>query len=235
MSRIHAKQSRVLVNEYPVSCDINGYGLTHSRALADVTTICDDGNRFIPGQLSGMLTLRGYFDSTTGSFYTEARDAVGVDDGFQTTVMIGTSVGSPAFLTVSDLSEFAVDASHTDAVTTQITGMPDNGVDWGVVLHAPVPESSTDSESSVDNGVASSNGGTVHLHLTEFDSITNVVVTVEHSTNDSDWSTLATFATATGATFERQTVSGTINRYTRAAWTITGTGDTTFVVALARR
>jgi len=235
MSRIHATKSRVLANEYAISCDLNGFGLTHSRQMAEVTSLCDDGTRFIPGQLSGSLTLRGYFDSTTGSFYTEARDAVGVDDGFQATVMIGTSVGSPAFLTVSDLSEFTVDASHTDAVTTQITGMPDNGVDWGVVLHGPVSEDSTDDESSVDEFVPSSNGGVAHLHVTDFDAITDLVVEVEHSTDDSNWSTLVTFSTATGTTFERRTVSGTINRYVRASWTITGTGGTTFVVALARR
>jgi hypothetical protein len=47
---------------------------------------------------------------------------------------------------------------------------------------------------------------------------------------------LATFTAATGATSQRVVVSGTVNRYLRASWTLTGTGAAaTFTASLARR
>jgi hypothetical protein len=236
VGRVHTKQSRVLVNEFSISCDLNRYGLTHSRNLSDVTTLCDEGNKFIPGLLSGSLTLAGFIDATAGSFYSEAVAANGVDDGFQVLVApAGYTLGNPAFITVSDLSEFDVAASVADAVTVSVNAMPDAGVDWGVMLHALTAETSDDDGDTVDSLASSSNGGVGALHVTAYSGLTNIIVKIQDSPDDSAWSDLITFTTATGVTFQRSTVTGTVDRYLRASWDVTGTGSATFAVAFARR
>ena len=236
MARVHTKESRVLVNEFSTSCDLTGYGLTHSRNMTDVTTLSDEGHTFTPGLLSGSLSLRGVFDATAGSFYAEAKDSVGVDDGYLVLVApAGYTVGAPAFLTVSDLSDFSVDASVTDAITVQITAAPDNGVDWGVTLHALTAETADGDGSTVDQAAATTNGGVADLHVTAFSGFSGVVFKVQHSSNGSAWSDLITFTTAAAATSEHKTVTGTINRYVRCTWDVTGTGSATFVIGFARR
>lgn len=236
MSRIHSKNSRVLVNEYAMSADVTGYTCTHSRNLSPVTTLTDEGMTFIPGLLSGGMGLRAVFDSSTTSLYSISRAAVGTDDGYLVLVAPeGLTVGAPAFTTVSDLSNLTADSAVADAVSSSIEATPDNGVDWGPVLHALSAETATGDGTTVDETAATSNGGVAQLHVTAYTGLTSIVVKVQHSTDDSIWSDLATFTSVTAATKERVAFTGTVNRYVRAQWTVTGTGSATFAVAIGRR
>lgn len=236
MSRIHSKNSRVLVNEYSMSADITGYTCTHNRNLSPVTTLVDEGMKHIPGLLSGAMGLRAVFDTSATSLYTITRTAVGTDDGYLVLVAPeGLTVGTPAFTTVSDLSGLTADAAVADAVSTTIDATPDGGVDWGPILHALTAETATADGTSVDETSATSNGGIAQIHVTAFSGLTNIIVKAQHSSDNSNWSDLATFATVTALTKERKTFTGTVNRYVRASWTVTGTGSCTFAVALGRR
>jgi hypothetical protein len=79
---------------------------------------------------------------------------------------------------------------------------------------------------SYDWDAASSDGGRIFLEVTalDLDDADNLTVTVEHSTNDSDWDTLETFTVVTAApASESIAVTGTIRRYTRVKIDFTGT------------
>jgi hypothetical protein len=236
VARVHSKESRVLVNDTSASCDLTGYTATHSRNMSPITTLCDEGARFLPGLMSGSVGLRGVFDSSANSFYQESQACVGVDDGYLVTIApAGLTVGSPAFLAVSDLSEFTVDSSVADAVSTTVGATPDNGVDWGVMLHALSAETADDDAASVDNAAASSGGGVANLHVTAYSGLTSISIKIESSPDDAIWSDFITFTSVTAVTSERKTVSGSVPRYLRAWWDVTGTGSCTFAVAFARR
>jgi hypothetical protein len=87
----------------------------------------------------------------------------------------------------------------------------------------------------VDNAAASTNGGAGYFHNFQLSAGT-VSVKLQHSTNNSTWSDLVTFTNVTVAdtrVSERIAVAGTINRYTRAVYTITG-GTASFHTGLAR-
>jgi hypothetical protein len=56
---------------------------------------------------------------------------------------------------------------------------------------------------------------------------------VQHSVDNSVWIDLMTFTLANDATSERETVSGTVNRYLRAIRTVGGSGGPTFECALS--
>ncbi len=234
--RAHSKSSRILVNETTASCDITNYSLRHSRNLVQITTICDDGARWLPGQLVGALALQGLFNSTTGSFFREAADAVGVDNGYLVTALPeGFTVGTPAFLAVSDLSSFSVHANVKDAVKASIDATPDDGIDWGVLLHDSTAETADGTGTADDNAAASTNGSVANLHVTALSGFTSVVFKVQSSPDNSVWSDFITFTTVTAATSERKTTTGAVPRYLRAFWDVTGSGSITFYVAAARR
>lgn len=82
------------------------------------------------------------------------------------------------------------------------------------------------SESSVDEGAATTNGYTAHLHVTTVAGISPTLqVILEHSTDNATWTGLYTFTTKSAQGYQR-VVSGlgvTVNRYVRARYVVTGT------------
>ena len=98
-----------------------------------------------------------------------------------------------------------------------------------------ITQSSAGSESSKDDSASSSSGIAAYLQMVDINSGAPTI-TIEHSPNNSSWSTLLSFsAISNGAepTAERVTASGTVNRYLRI--TSTGTfSNAKFVVAYRR-
>jgi len=145
------------------------------------------------------------------------------------------TIGQPAMIVNSNIQGFDVPASVKDTVSLNIDAMPDDGVDMGVSLHDHTAETADGNGASVNNLAATTNGGVASLHVTAFSGLTNNIIKVQHSTDNSIWTDLVTFTTVTGPTFQRSTVAGTVNQYLRAFWDVTGSGTNTFVVAFARR
>lgn len=103
----------------------------------------------------------------------------------------------------------------------------------GNVLQGAVSLSATTTGLSLDNAAATTGGFHAHLHVLATAS-GNFAITIEHSTDDAAWATLATFTSTAGAiTAERQTGTGTVNQYVRSLFTRTA-GTTTAVVTFAR-
>lgn len=238
MSFSHTRNSRVLVNSGAATGYCTGYSLKHQRSYAPVTVLGEDGERFVPGRIGGGISLKGVFDTDAGSLGAVAGAAVGVDNGFLVTAYPDLdTIGRPVFTLVSDLENYTVDADAGSAVPVQVDAVGDDGVDWGVSLHALGAETADGNATSVDNGAATANGGVGVLHATAFSGLTSAVVKVQHSVDNSAWNDLVTFASITAVTSERILVAAgtTVRRYLRATVDVTGTGSVTFAVAFARR
>jgi hypothetical protein len=228
--------SRVFANERHLSGFISGYTLTHQRAYGDVTTIVDTGERWLPGLLGGALALTGPFDSDPTGLYAEALSSAGLDDGLLVTAMPDAfTVGQPAFISIADIESITVDAKVTDPVGLMISAKPDSGVDWGLSLHTFQAETVDGNSTGVDNLASSAGGAVASLHVTAYSGFTNVVFKVQHSVDNSVWTDLITFTTITAVGAELKRFTGTVNRYLRGFWDVTGSGSVTFAIAAARR
>lgn len=233
---VHSKNSRVLVNEDHVSGHIKGWSVSHQRSYGSVTSILDDGERLIPGLLSGSMSLDGMFDNSVGSLYEELAANVAGDNAVLITVLPdGFTVGKPAIFAVTDIEGFEVPAGNADVVSMSVSATADEAVDLGSLLHGLVAETAGGNAASVDETASTAGGGGAILHVSALTGLTGLTVKVQHSSDNSVWVDLLTFTAATGTTSERKAVAGTVNRYVRALWTVTGTGSATFVVAFARR
>ncbi len=126
-----------------------------------------------------------------------------------------------------------------DAVGFSMNAMADESVDMGFVVHDLVAETADGNGTAVDRGVgsATTNGGVAVIHTTAFSGLTGNVVKIQHSTDNAVWADLVTFTNQTAIAAERKFLARgtTINRYVRAVTDVTGTGSTTFLVALAPR
>lgn len=101
--------------------------------------------------------------------------------------------------------------------------------------HEPLTASLTGggtASSTVDGDAASSNGGAAYFQVTALNGGT-AVLKIQHSTNDSTYSDLALGTVTAAGSALRVPVTGSVNRYTRATWTVTG-GTATFHAAFAR-
>lgn len=102
----------------------------------------------------------------------------------------------------------------------------------GQVYAEPASRASTANGTTVDHAAGVTAAVVAHLHVLVGSG--TLTAKVQHSTNASAWADLVTFTAASGPTAERVVVpSGTVNRYLRATWTISG-GPFTFAVAAAR-
>jgi hypothetical protein len=236
MAFVDASASRVLVNERHLSAYIDSWTYEGARDLATVTTILDTGARFIPSIHTGKVGVTGLFDSTTGAIHDEVSSALGVDNGLLWTILpSGLTLGQPALMCVSELSDYKVTSKVGEAVAVSIDTQSDDGTDIGVQLHALGAETVDTNSTSVDNAAGTTNGGVAHLHVTAYSGLTNAVIKVQHSTDNSAWSDLITLSTVTAITSQRSTVTGTVNRYVRSFLDVTGAGSVTFALSFARR
>jgi hypothetical protein len=134
-------------------------------------------------------------------------------------------------------SSYSAAASVADAVSFAASWMAEGQVDVGVALRDLTAASATGNGSSVDNAASSANGAVGVLHVTANSSDGATTVKIQHSTDNSTWADLLTFAVvgAGTKTAERVAVTGTVNRYVRATWTLAGSASVTLAVALCRR
>lgn len=237
MPRSHGTQTRVLVNNAHLSGSITGWRFEHRRNLqADVTVLTSTGDQYLPGQLAGGLGISGVFDSAVGDIVTTLDTAAATAGGLLTTMFPETpAVGSFAFIGEGNVSGRDYPGAVKDAIRVALEATPNDGVDMGVTLHVFGAQTADGNDTGVDNAASSASGGTASLHVTAYTGFTNVVFKVQHSTDNSSWSDLITFTTVTATTWERKTVTGTVNRYVRAFWDVTGSGSATFAMAFARR
>lgn len=236
MAFVHSKSSRLLANAAHLSGSVSAWGMTHSRALGPAISLLSEGTQWIPGPMGGSISIRGMFNSAAGDIHEVINAAVGVDNGLLVTVLpAGLTVGEPALMAPTDIENYTVDASAEDTVMLEVSATPDDGVDMGVILHALTARTSDANGTTVDQLASSAGGAVGVLHATEYTGLTSILVKIQHSTDGSVWSDLISFTSVTAVGAERVAVTGTVNRYVRATWDVTGTGSATFAVVMARR
>lgn len=233
---------RVLCNGHDLSRFLREASASVEVDALDSTTFGDTKREYTPGLRDGSLSAGGLHDSDTDSPVVENIDAVvnaavRTSGSLVTVFPAGASVGSRGFGQEGVQTSFEVEAPLDELVacTFESTGKTEPVV----ALHDAfaTAESADDDGTSVDNGSATSNGAVGYLHVIDVAGTTpEVTVKVQHSADDVTYADLITFsAVDTDFAAQRVEVAGTVNRYLRATWALTGTGPSAkFVVAAGR-
>lgn len=232
MAFASSNKSRVLAGSFSYSCYSRGFSASTSVDMLEVSTLCDDAKAFIPGQETSTASFDLIYDAAQAAHADTWKTATKLPITY---LPVGTAVGDDAFLFDSIRTEYSISTSVTGTVDATLSTQTTGDTGYGRCLSPLTAITADTNGSSVDNGAASSNGAVAHLHVTAFSGLTSDAIRIEHSTNNSTWTTLATFTTVTGATSQRLDITGTVNRYVRVVDDVTGTGSCTRLVALARR
>lgn len=237
MAFSHGSVADVYVNGYDLTAFLNSVAMASSVDTAETTTFGSSAKTYIPGIMDGTVSAEGFFDGAAAAVDPVLATALGNSQASVWNVMFaGDGLGNPAHCISCIETAYDVSADIQDAAKISVEGQSIVGVERGLVAHALQARSTTGNGTALDNLASSANGGSAFLQATAFSGLSSIVIKVQHSTDNVTFADLATFTTVAAAPAkERITFSGTVNRYVRASWTISGTGSCTFAVAVCRK
>lgn len=244
----HSKNTVVLAAQYNLSEYLTSVSTSNTVETPETTTFSSADRSFLTGHTEGTISFEGLFDGTTNGV-TVGATADGIDKilsdalGNSTNTVItvsadGGAFGRRAVLLDAVETTYEVTSPLTDVVAISGGANANDGLEYGVWLTYNTAFTTSTDGTAVDNTTSSTLGSVANLHVTTNTRSTAVTVKVQHSSDNSTWADLTTFAnvSATTLTSERKTTTGTVNRYVRVQVTPTaGTGSITLSVAFSRR
>lgn len=244
----HGSQAALLVDGYSLSGFARSAQASPSITLHDSTVFGNVAHAKLPGLKTGVLSAEMFFDDTVdvGSWDVLKTKYVNQTPGAVAPAIIslfpqGFVLGSRAVIMSANLNKLESKSIIDDLVKLSLGAESEqDGIDFGFSLHALAAETGTVNGTSLDNAAATANGGVGTLHVTAITGAApSVVVTLQHSVDDSTWVTLVTFVASTAAnTAQRIEIAAgtTVRRYMRAVTTFGGTTSSiTFQTSFSRR
>lgn len=232
----HGKNAKIIANGHDLSAYFNSVSQSGSAETSEVTTLGGDGAKaYIAGTKDATFSVEGYFDASTNGV-DEVMDEILGDSTVWTAIMATDAIGARGYAAETIGTTVEIGAEIGGAVSLTAEAQSVTGPDGIVVLHALGAETTNGNGTQVDNGAASTNGIAAYLQVTAKAGTPSLVAKVQHSSDGSTWVDLVTFAAVTtDHVAHRHTATGTVNRYLRALWTISGgTPSATFHLSAAR-
>src|SRR5579871_4902899 len=189
---------QVLVDGYDLTGDSNRLVISDSYAVYDVTAFIDGVHKFIPGTRTISLSHAGYMNSAAARSHPVLK---GLSVQGVVSLFLGQNanpqVGYPAH------SLYVLEGSYSPLPQVNryvpFTAAFANSASlggWGVALAVPVSFTNTTNGTGVNNGAATTKGGTAFLHVLQAAASDTYTFTVEGSTTGAfagEQTTLATF------------------------------------------
>ena len=244
MAFVHGKSTKFLVAEVDLSTYFKETNVSQQIDMAETSTYGNTYKTFIQGLASATINASGLYDSTA----TVGPDAK-LNSILASTSVIpvtfapeGLAIGTRLYSMSSTENNVEIASTIGDVVSINAAFQTFTNTGnklGGVSLHQLAAESASTDSTGVDGAAATTNGGFAALHVTANSRSANVVVKVQHSTDNVTFADLVTFTTISAGTTtaELSTVAAgtTVNRYLRAQSTLTaGTGSITYTVTFVR-
>jgi hypothetical protein len=221
MAFVHGKSAAVLLDGADVSAYFNQAETNIEVDTGETTTFGSSWKTYIAGQAAGTFPFSGYFDPTWNDLWDNIGDAPG---SVLTFGPGGVAVGAAVRLVKVLTASYTEGAEIGGVVTFDWDVTADGTVGFGRVIAASAAITADANGSSYDYTAQTTAGGIAHLHVFSVSASDSIDVTIEDSsTGSSGWATIGTFATKSAAGAERIAIAGTIKRYVRAVYDVTGT------------
>lgn len=239
MAFINANQTKLIYGTLPLQAYLRSVSPSASVEMLDVTSLADTAKAYVPGLEDYALSIEGMFDdsASAGSLWATVTAPITASSSVVTsTAPDGFTLGNSTWLTQANTISFEPSSSVADIVTFSMAMGSASASQIGVSLGDLTALTATGNGTSVDNSASTSSGFVAQIHVTAASGTTPTMTAIlQHSTNNSTWTTLGSFTAVTGATSERISGTGTVNRYVRISYTIGGTTPSfTTQISIAR-
>lgn len=249
MATPHGASAALLLDGYSLTGFARSAQAEPTQEILDASTFGLASRAKLPGLKHGTFSAEMFYDTTTA---TGSWDIIKGKFGAQTpgvpapaTINFGPNgfaLGAQIAMLYANTVKAEPKMVFGDLTMAMLTAeAEEDGVDFGVSLHALSVETDVSSDgAAVDNATSSANGGVGALHVTAIaGAAPSVVFKVQHSTDNSTWVDLITFSAVTAANSTRRTevaAGTTVRRYLRYSYAFGGTtSSVTFHVSFARR
>lgn len=239
MAFVSSQSTRILHGAVAIASTVRNAKPSFQQAMIDVTTLGDSAKAFIGGINEWSFSVDGMFDNatTSGSVHAAMNSPLAASDTVAVSVAsTGFAAGSPVWVFPAKEVTYEVKSQVEGAVEYSLVYGAGTAPAIGVSLADLAAVSTTSNGASQDNTAATSNGFVAQLHITAVSGTTpSLTAVVQQSTNSSAWTTLGSFTAANAVGSQIITGTGTVNRYLRIAWTVTGTTPSFTVQASVAR
>ena len=223
---IHGSQARLYINDLDMSLYVEQVDQEITRQTAEHTPLAAQTTNRAVGVNSVTLNLAGsaYVADSNAAHHWEQAQAS--DNALYAFVPGGDVVGRVVYCAHSMQGDMSITAPSSDIVRIPFGHLGTGQLDRAVILRA-MSTGGTAPGATHDATADSVDGGAAYLFCTALGGTEpELAVTLQHSDDGLDWSTLVamTALEATGA--EKKAVAGEVKRYLRVTWTLTGTEPT---------
>lgn len=245
----HGRKTGVILGTTDVTSFLNEASASISVETAETTTFGNDAKTYIVGLQDGTVSMSGMFDGAAGALDEVVDAALGAEDAGSFFIQQGYAISDGPGLRcqfgIGEVTSYETSSPVGDVVSASLEIQADDGLYSGVTLHNPGAAlfpglqaigAGTPANTSVDNGVATSNGFVAQLHVA-FNTLSgSSTFTVEDSPDNSTWSALGSFATVGATTRAVEQISGTgsVARYVRLTMVAAGSNSVAFAVGFTR-
>jgi hypothetical protein len=239
MAFLHGRNTFVYLNQFNLSTYFNQSQRTTTIETADTTTYLQDNKSYIAGLADGTFSLQGLFDGAAAAVDETLTNIIQAATNPVVTIVHARTlaVSAPTDSGEGVFTSYGVSSPVGDVVSCSAEFQGSGGVRSGRLIGYGQSVSATGNGTSVDGGAATTNGGFATLHLPVNTRNGAITFTVEHSTDNTTFTSLGAFSAtvASTPTYAMKTFTGTINRYVRLAYTVAGaTGAATPIVSICR-
>jgi hypothetical protein len=233
----HGTAARFYHHTLDMSAYIESVDPEFTRETADIKAHGESWTQRVAGIRVATISLAGVYDGAAGGPAALAWAQFIADTSRPWMYLpYGDTLDYACYMGLSDLGSLQITAGNNDAVRYPVGCLGSTEVDRGEVLHTLSQETATGAETSVNDLSQSTNGGVGVLICTALNATETLDVLIEHSANNSDWSTLITFTQLAAIGSERKEITtNPVKQYLRASWTLSEGGIATFAVAFAWR
>lgn len=227
---VHARHTKVWVDEFDFSGDSNGLDTAIESAVIDTTTFQELGAVQMVMNARGGITQRGYIMALADGNLEEAIQARLGSGAHMVAALYGTdSAGCPSYVLPATQALSMVVRSPVEGVLT-VEGAwgPGSGIRRGLRVHDD-QVTATGAQPGVDFGQAGSAGGRAWLFARAIGGVASNATIIVQSASASSFASPTTRCTFSfsGLGAYAQPISGAVDRYIRV--NVTGMGGATSI------
>ena len=229
MAFTHGKSARVYMDALNMSNYLRSIEVSAEADTAESSVFGADYKQYVNGLTDATLSGEGILEATQDGVANATLGAA--SRSIWQAYFAGDSIGLRGRGLDADTTSYSPSSDLGDVVQFTIEAQSSVGADPIVSHHAHGQETTSGTAASVDNTDPTTGGGVAYLNVTAITG--SAVITLQDSADDSTFVDVATFGTVTTPGGYRETVTGTVDRYTRLVHT-NAAGTITFVAGLGR-
>ena len=236
MTGTHGKQARTYINGYDLSAYLNSFGVAQTADTVETSAFSSSDKTYVVGLRDATVSAEGFFAGSTVETDYVFDQALG-STALWSYYPAGPALSNAGYGAKTIETSYEITSPIDGVVSVTAEGQAILGADRILSHHDLIAETTTGAETSIDATAASTRGAIGYLQVTGFTLGQTAQITIEDSSAGTSWATLISFSS--GGTIGAQRAissSGTVKRFTRAAWTISSSsGSVTFNVGMKRK